>query len=225
MSKQYDPQKLSSYINAAIGDCKKKDFAIKINISQAYLSRILNCKTVNPPSAECLRRIAAYASNGITYAQLLDAAGYAPIPEPPRLSTSDHTFFQGTILTALSALQIPFTKESSAEKEFDLAISFQQAPISHWYFRFLESSTESTAKQQMTTIYNSLVLLPFAPTDKISIVTSQTSEFDYYCRQIPNLDLNLSIILIDKKHLSVEKEQWIKTNGSLQKEDIKFFSL
>ena len=77
----------------------------------------------------------------------------------------------------------------------------------------------------MTTFYNSLVLLPFAPTDKISIVTSQTSEFDYYYSRIPNLDLNLSIILIDKEHLSIEKEQWIKNNGSLQEEDIKFFSL
>lgn len=179
MSKQYDPQKLSSYINAPLAIVRKKTLLLKLIFRRHTFRAFWIAKRWIHHQRNVWDVLLHMHSNGITYAQLLDAAGYAPIPESPRLSTSDHTFFQGTILTALSALQIPFKKESLAEKEFDLSISFQQASISHWYFRFLENSTESTAKQQMTTIYNSLVFC-LAPTDKISIATSQTSEFDHY---------------------------------------------
>ena len=77
MYHKYDPQEFAALLQRAVGNTKKKEFASLIDVSPEYLSRILNAKLANPPSISKIQSIAQNANNGVTYAQLLSAAGYA----------------------------------------------------------------------------------------------------------------------------------------------------
>ena len=72
----FDAELLSNLIKQAQGDISLNNFARKCNISSSTLSRIINAKNSCPPAPSTLQKIAAASHNGITYDQLMSAAGY-----------------------------------------------------------------------------------------------------------------------------------------------------
>ena len=81
-------------------------------------------------------------------------------------------------------------------------------------------------KKDFHALYLQLVFEKISDTEKISFVTSSKEEFDLYTSKIPeNLSLNLSVILIDEKNLTIEKESWIKSTPSLSSKDISIYTL
>ena len=234
MNSKYNPQEFAALLQLAIGNTMKKEFASKIDVSPEYLSRILNSKLANPPSIGKIQSIAQNASNGVTYAQLLSAAGYAAQDETDpyhaviaSLSENFKKFMQGTILTALSVSGIPCTLEQEKkDTDYHLSVSFPSGAISHWHFIFLSNTTEELMKKDFHALYLQLAFEKISDTEKISFVTSSKEEFDLYASKIPeNLSLNLSVILIAEKNLTIEKECWIKSMPSLSSKDISIYTL
>lgn len=234
MNQLYNKQEFAALVLRAVGNTKKKEFASLIDVSPEYFSRILNSKLANPPSIQVIQQIANHAANAVSYAQLLTAAGYASsmkdtatLEAPDTLTDTVRKFMQGTILTALSALGIPFTMEQEKKDTgFHVSVSFATGSVTKWHFIFLYNATKELMSSQLNALYSRLIFDNITETEKISFVTSSKEEFDLYLDKIPtNLNLNLSVILIDEKSLSVQKENWLHSTSTISNEDISKYTL
>lgn len=234
MNQLYNPDDFAALVTRAVGNTKKKEFASYIEVTPEYLSRILNAKLANPPSITKIQAIANHASNAVTYAQLLQAAGYAydasisaSIDAPATLTENVKKFMQGTILTALPSLGIPCTMEQpNKDTGFHLSVSFQNGAISHWHFYFLYNASTEQMSNALSSLYLSLIFEAMSDTEKISFVTTNEEEFDLYLKKKPaNLNLNLSVILIEESTLSIKKESWLRSTSSISDEDVSHYTL
>lgn len=79
----FDAELLSNLIKQAQGDNSLNNFARNCRISSSTLSRIINNKNSCPPAPSTLQKIATVAHNGITYDELMAAAGYINSGETP----------------------------------------------------------------------------------------------------------------------------------------------
>ena len=234
MNQLYNKEEFAALVLRAVGNTKKKEFASLIDVTPEYFSRILNSKLANPPSIQKIQLIANHASNGVTYAQLLMAAGYASsmddtatLDTPDTLTDTVKKFMQGTILTALSSLGVPFTMEQEKkDANYHVSVSLASGSVTKWHFIFLYNATAELMSSQLNALYSRLIFDNITETEKISFVTSSKEEFDLYLEKIPtNLNLNLSIILIDEKSLTIQKENWLHSTSSIPTEDISKYTL
>ncbi len=235
MNQTFNKEEFAALVSRAVGNTMKRDFARLIDVTPEYLSRMLNSKLANPPSIQKIQLIANNASNEVTYAQLLKAAGYAfsstedmtTLDAPDTLTETVKKFMQGTILTALSSLGVPFTTEQEKkDTNYHLSVSFASGSITKWHYIYLYNTTKELMSNQLNALYSQLVFENIEDTEKISFVTSSKEEFDLYLKKIPtNLSLNLSVILIDEKSLTVKKENWLHATSSISTEDISKYTL
>ena len=234
MNQLYNPQEFAALVLRAVGNTKKKEFARLIEVTPEHFSRILNNKLANPPSIATIQAIASHASNGVTYAQLLQAAGYpvdasgsSSIDAPNALSDHARKLMQGTILTALPSLGIPCTMDQvNKDTGFHLSVSFSNGVVSHWHFYFLYNGSPELMSSKLSSLYSSLIFKSVSETEKISFVTTSEEEFALYLGKIPaNLNLNLSVILIEENTLSVKKETWLHSTPSISDTDISHYTL
>lgn len=72
----FNPELLSDLIKQAQGDISLNNFARQCKISSSTISRIINRINSFPPSPSTLQKIAACANSGVTYDELMKAAGY-----------------------------------------------------------------------------------------------------------------------------------------------------
>jgi len=230
----YNKEEFAALVLRAVGNTKKKEFASLIEVTPEYFSRIVNSKLANPPSVQKIQLIANHASNGVTYAQLLTAAGYASstddtvtLDAPDTLTETVKKFMQGTILTALSSLGVPFTMEQEKkDTNYHVSVSLSSGSITKWHFIFLYNASMELMSSQLSSLYSRLIFESITETEKISFVTSSKEEFDLYTKKKPsNLNLNLSVILIDEKSLTIQKESWLHSTSSISTEDISKYTL
>lgn len=72
----YDRMRLAQLLRQAQGkDRSLRRFAEEAGISSSYVSRLMRGIVEEPPSAEILKKLASVARNGVTYTDLLQAAG------------------------------------------------------------------------------------------------------------------------------------------------------
>ena len=230
----YNKEEFAALVLRAVGNTKKKEFASLIDVTPEYFSRIVNSKLANPPSVQKIQLIANHASNGVTYAQLLTAAGYASstddtvtLDAPDTLTETVKKFMQGTILTALSSLGVPFTMEQEKkDTNYHVSVSLSSGSVTKWHFIFLYNASMELMSSQLSLLYSRLIFENVTETEKISFVTSSKEEFDLYTKKKPsNLNLNLSVILIDEKSLTIQKESWLHSTSSISTEDISKYTL
>ena len=234
MNQFYNKEEFAALVLRAVGNTKKKEFASLIEVTPEYFSRIVNSKLANPPSVQKIQLIANHASNGVTYAQLLTAAGYASsmddtvtLDAPDTLTETVKKFMQGTILTALSSLGVPFTMEQEKkDTNYHVSVSLSSGSVTKWHFIFLHNASMELMNSQLSLLYSRLIFENVTETEKISFVTSSKEEFDLYTKKKPsNLNLNLSVILIDEKSLTIQKESWLHSTSSISTEDISKYTL
>jgi len=234
MNQFYNKEDFAALVLRAVGNTKKKEFASLIEVTPEYFSRIVNSKLANPPSVQKIQLIANHASNGVTYAQLLTAAGYASsmddtvtLDAPDTLTETVKKFMQGTILTALSSLGVPFTMEQEKkDTNYHVSVSLSSGSVTKWHFIFLYNASMELMSSQLSLLYSRLIFENVTETEKISFVTSSKEEFDLYTKKKPsNLNLNLSVILIDEKSLTIQKESWLHSTSSISTEDISKYTL
>lgn len=88
----FNAELLSDLIKQAQGDISLNNFARQCKISSSTLSRIVNKLNSCAPSPSTLQKIAACAHNGVTYDELMKAAGYIASNEniKARVETENH---------------------------------------------------------------------------------------------------------------------------------------
>lgn len=217
MKNTFDQTTFSKLLANAIGSRRKKDFASLIGISAEHLSRIINQKYSTPPSIDTLKKIATYADNNVTYQELLEACGYISEKDAlsdftlPIESVTSSRFVKATLLTALESLGISWEIANEAENTpYDLTIRINGDKRLRWYFKFLAQKTDEQIRKQLTNNYMEVLFNKLESSDKLSFVTCSRKEFEIYLNKIPrNLNVNLSILLINESHLEIQEEKWL----------------
>lgn len=72
----FDKKRFSELLIKARADRTNEDYSKDAGVSRSYISNSINKKLEKPPTPEILRKLADRAFNGITYEELMEAAGY-----------------------------------------------------------------------------------------------------------------------------------------------------
>lgn len=205
----FDQDAFITLLKTAIGHRTQKEFASEASISIGHLSRMLKKHYDTAPTPRSLQLIAAAADNGVTYEDLAKACGYIlPSPINPGIYASDFKHAQATILTALSATKIPWSNTPDIKGE--LCIALTDGIIKKWHFLFLNTLTKEHIPLQIALICKDLLYRQADGADKYSLVTESGVFYQTISnRPLRNLNLNLSVILVDSQSLELRSEQWI----------------
>jgi SOS-response transcriptional repressor LexA len=71
----FNKEKFSELLKLAQGKRSLNEFARQAEVSNSYISNLMNCKNENAPEAKTIKKIADAAHNEVSYADLLDAVG------------------------------------------------------------------------------------------------------------------------------------------------------
>lgn len=234
-------------LSKAQGGRSQTEFAKECGLSVAYICKHLNKRINKPPIPSTLKKIAAVAANGVSYEDLLNAAGYDASKYTPKAltvcaeewtNTTNHMQFEklgiATITGELSRCNLKWSLNGAANnsvKNYDLDVELSGNKLTHWYFNFLtaepeEEKGENTAfLNRIYAYYGQLVLMPACITTKYSFVTDSQTIYDLLKSNTPTaLAMYVSIILIDTASLFVIKEEYVRTAFSDNMEDLFSFS-
>ncbi|MDR7856342.1 helix-turn-helix transcriptional regulator [Tissierella sp.] len=73
---QFNKEEFSELLQKAQGNRSLNQFGLKSGVDPGYISRFINLLRNSPPSPEILQKLADAAHNEVTYADLMQSAGY-----------------------------------------------------------------------------------------------------------------------------------------------------
>lgn len=210
MSTKFNKTQLAALIKSALGKRTQKEFAAQVQIRPEHLSRILNCHYDTPPSVDTLKRIALNSDNNISYHALLSACGYVLDKDTdyslPTQASSINRKVIATILTSLDAKDYAWTRETiPANIPCHLLIRINE-PFVDCLFYYINPNLE-LGNQEFNSILFHLLFTAIDVHTKYFFVTSSESEYKKFSEyNLNNLNMNISIILIDTEFLCIRKE-------------------
>lgn len=269
----FDKESFANLILKAKGSRTMTKFAEDSDMSVAHISRMVNQKLETAPSPETIKKLLPNgSSNGVTYEDLMIAAGHITAPmaaqlefefvfdedteeqKPivvPRYSSDeklimeerdkrweiqriqereDRIKFQSMcmsmIMSQISSLPFPWRIENDPNNRSfsfsrNLQINLIESPARIWHFEFKHFRNPSMDYDRPMRISPSFALNTWGrlamldlPNDlKYSIVTDSIEYYEMLFKRKPrNLDLNISIILIDIDNFRILKEQYVSYN-------------
>lgn len=72
----FKKQEFARLLELAKGDRSINEYARECGVSSAHISRLLRCLLDTPPNPETIKKFAQKAANGVTYEDLMKAAGH-----------------------------------------------------------------------------------------------------------------------------------------------------
>lgn len=204
-------------LNKAKGGRSQTEFAKDCGLSVAYICKHLNKTIKTPPIPSTLVKIAAVAANGVTYEDLLEAAGYDSKNHVFRKDIGQLFEKQATMIitSSLSSSNYDWTIRGGYDLNYDLNVEIAKPTNTHWYFNFIKKFqpfNKHYASGQLDHIYGELVRLPICNNILYSVVTNSSEFYDFIVNNPPtSLAIPFSVILIDTKNLEVIKQEYVKT--------------
>lgn len=229
MTSNFDKTAFASLLKKAIGTRKQAEFAEAAGISKEHLSRFINQRLDAAPSAETLNRI-AQQTTAVSISDFYAAAGYIMDEfSEDTISTKEARaikLINATLVSALTKFKTSWTIDYNFKGEGrHLSICFENAPLHHWHFHYMEHNIDSSIQQHLHKSYLNLIFKDLSPQDKYSFVTSSPSEYEAYKQKLPkNLLLNISVILVKNDTLSIVEETMLQNNHALSKEELMEFT-
>lgn len=239
---EFNIERYADLLAKAQGGRTQTEFAKDCGLSTAYICKHLNRRIDKAPIPSTLKKIAAVAANGVSYEDLLDAAGYdatkySGVIKMKRLQESENPHFDSnfeklataTITSALSRSNLKWSIKGISEKcpPYDLDVEVIDEKITHWFFNFTTVNREewgidkNSLLNRMYQYYGQLVLMPAGINTKYSFVTDSQTLYDMLKTNTPTaLAMYISLILIDTSTFSVIKEEYVKTAFSDKLDEI-----
>lgn len=239
---EFNIERYATLLAKAQGGRTQTDFAKDCGLSTAYICKHLNRRIDKAPIPSTLKKIAAVAANGVSYEDLLDAAGYDVSKyslvrdsdsSPDRYKRTWGLEFEklgtATITTALSKSNLKWSIKSTTDSVdlYDLDVEIYDEKISHWYFNFktLDTEKQGIDKNRFLNLlfqyYGKLVLMPTSINIKYSFVTDSHKVYNLLKVNTPSaLAMYVSLIMIDTSTLSIIKEEYVKTAFSNNVEEL-----
>lgn len=208
----------------AIGDRSYSAFAKEAGISFGYISKYMNGKCDVVPTIPTIKKI-ANAAKDVTYAELLEAAGYDPeIHDDDVLEPLAHEgiTIANRLLATLANVNFSWRFENPIGGDNGpISIALDNAPFKKWYF--IAIMKENISKEDITSVLGSKEAECILSGEKVSFITTDKAIFE----KIRNMEFNLlslrmSIIYVAVDELMLKEEEYIKTSIELNEEDNKF---
>lgn len=226
---EFNIEKYSELLAKAQGGRSQTDFANDCGLSVAYICKHLNKKIDKAPIPSTLKKIAACAAGGVTYADLLEAAGYDStkfpldtVPDTPIQVISEfEKLTMATITAALSKSTFKWSSISFKEgTNYDFGITISDGRLSQWYFEFIHnsaiSSPERSLQNRLMMYYGKIVTANHEPRTKFSFVTDSETTFNNLKGFPPYmLSMYVSVILIDTTSMNILKEEYLDSSLNL----------
>ncbi|GEM_PF-1778057 len=266
----FDKSLFSELIQKAKGERTMTKFADDAGTSVSHISRMINAKLESPPSPETIKKLVPTEKNGVTYEDLMIAAGHINKQQlnlfedykddikyddiennnNNEQENSEHPFnnerknrfekmklyeslCMSTILYNLRNYELDWRVAKDAKRDFfrfDLTLELSNNSIDTWLFdfRYIDitnterfSRSRSIATHYAMNTWSKLILQPISSNSKITVVTDCEIFYDSLLKVKPhNLNLNISIILVDINELKILKEEYVSYNNTIDKESL-----
>lgn len=225
----FNRQQLSDLLVLAQGVRTRTQFAKDCGISLPHLSNCINGRITTPPIPSTLKKIADCAANQVTFAELLDAAGYnvstyMKTPERKLLSSNlklTPAEFKkvglGIITAALAKSSYTWSMDGrAAENYWDIHVDIEGTPKIRWGFLFLSAlppeNPNRTTLDRLGAYYAGLLHMRADIKLVHSFVTESEELFDLMVKNPPfAIAMHVSVILVDTTTLSIVKTVQLKT--------------
>lgn len=210
-------------LNKAKGNRSINKYADETNVSVSHISRLLRKLLDSPPTPETISKLASKADNGVTYKDLMIAAGYitgetveveySPQDRQVAMKQIEENFFQ-IISTALYKESFQWSIHNIRNERFypDMVICLEHQQYTRWFLEFKPSLDEDRAFLQMNLIslYGKIAMIELEATDKLSVVVNSPKEYENIIQNPPkSLRGNLFAMLIDLDERKIVKEEMI----------------
>ena len=232
--KKFDSKSFAELVVKAIGNRTKTQFSEDTGLSLYYISRLSNGKIDKAPRPNTISIIAAVAQNGVTYAELLRAAGYSDdvalvfdaveeYNNKARLTSPEREQFVrlgiATISVALTRSKYKYYADGgsiSAYHDFVVHVQIGEDMVK-WRFQFLiEMPPQPRNKGFVEEVYyyynkQAGVVIPRKLPVLHTFVTESKELYDAIVENMPVAHARYaSVVLIDTTTLSVVKSQILR---------------
>lgn len=226
---EFDIDKYTGLLIKAQGGRSQTEFANDCGLSVAYICKYINKKFDKAPIPSTIKKIAACAAGGVSYSELLEAAGY----DSSKFSTDElsetpssvimefEKLAMATITSALSHIDFEWsTLPRLSGFTYDFGISINGGKISNWFFEFIHESAivvpANILPNRIMSYYGRLAMTNHEPGTKFSFVTDSENTFNNLKGHNPYmLAMYVSIILIDTTSISIIKEEYLDSSLNL----------
>lgn len=229
----FDKKKYAEVLRRAIGDRSIATFSKDVGISTGYVSRYLNLKCDVTPTIATIKKI-ANATKMVTYAELLEAAGYdsekyLEFEEDDRelfgeSKPAGFMSFFTSVFTAVTRADFNWKFSSVAnEGKEPFSLQIEGAPFDVWYF--VPVNKEDISKEDIMTALSGTEFA-IAPGNKISFMTSSKRIFDALKKmEFGLLSVYISTIFVDSEKGNIKNEEYLKTATEMNNEDKERYSI
>ncbi|MCB2358654.1 hypothetical protein [Clostridium estertheticum] len=208
---KFDLVTFAILLEKAKGDRSINQYANTINISAAHISRLLRKLVKSPPSPDTISKFASGACNGVTYNDLMLAAGHID-DKTEGISTEkkqtqtiekEKNFFK-IILSDLYTRDFEWSLNKTINGPTDLMLEITNWEYDTWYILIKPFITSKT----IYNIYGQIACIDLTPVTKISVAVGSENEFNLFFSNPPkSLKSNLYIMLIDLNNGNIMKEE------------------
>lgn len=229
---EFDIDKYTELLTKAQGGRTQTEFANDCGLSVAYVCKYLNKKFDKAPIPSTIKKIAACAAGGVSYSELLEAAGYDSskfstdeLSETPSAVIMEfEKLAMATITSALSHIDFEWsTLHRLSGFTYDFGISITDGKISNWFFEFIHESAivvpANLLSNRIMSYYGRLAMTNHEPRTKFSFVTDSVKTFENLKQFNPYmLSMFISVILIEPSTMTVLDEVYLNSSLGLQSE-------
>ena len=200
-------------LEKAKGDRSINQYANTIGISAAHISRLLRRLVNAPPSPETINKFASGAYNGVTYGELMLAAGHidekteeiSTMQKRSQTVETQKRFFQ-IILSDLYTRDFEWSLNKTINGPADLMLEITNWEYSKWYIQIKAFVTSRT----IYNIYGEIACIELTPDTKITVAVASKNEFELLFTNPPkSLRANLYVMLIDLGSGKITKEEML----------------
>ncbi len=218
---KFDKDKFGEALMAAVGTRTIVQFSKDTGISYAYLSKYKNLREEKTPTPQTIKKM-ALASQGPSYKELLEAAGYdSDKYEDDDISATmvnSEWSPMNTLLPTLCRTSFKWQFVSDGTAGAPLCAKIEGAPFESWYF--IPVTKDNVTKEDILGILGSKEAEVISSDSKVTFLTASEDVFN----QVKDIELNLislriSVALVNKIDGLIGEECYLQTSVEVTKED------
>lgn len=225
---EFDKEYFAEVLKTAIGNRSIAEFARVAEVSTGYLSRYVNQKVDVAPTLMTMKKLGK-ASNGVTYLELLEAAGYDT--EKYDDETTEQIALASPDWSPMNAL-LPALCRTNFRWQFvnpimsgsvggPISAKVEDAPFDMWYF--IPVTKDAVTKEDISSILASERAEVIKPGSKVTFLTALKEVFEDISEMVLNLiSLRISVALINVNEGLVCEEKYVNTAIEVMDVDKKF---
>lgn len=226
MNDNFNKEKFSRILEKSKGNRTITKYSKDSGVSTSHISRLLRGLLNNPPSPEIISKLAEKPHNGVSYKDLLEAAGhigiidskeeieiYSPVNSRNLALELERELFQ-IILEHLydQPYKWSIEKPEGGILRPDMIVAIEGDCI--WYLEFRLNISGSSHRPMplglMLSLYGRVALTKLSRTDKFTIVVDNESDLATLMQNQPlNLRANLYVMLVDLESRKIVREEKI----------------